>query len=197
MGQALQARLLTVDELPPFEILDEACSRSMGRIPVPPRLALVLSFALLSAACATSRAPVDEGGVRQVLETPDAHQRRGARATEPWRPQESVIKQQAPMEPTQGRLLPFGLREQPEGRWQFLFPPRPPDPALEVLGPQEVRPFLAAFAPLGSQPRPRLHLLEMPGAGNAGQGEASPGSHGCAGSSSPASALRCYPCPSP
>ena len=137
-------------------------------------MALVLSFALLSAACVTSRASADEGEARQVPDTPGVHQRGGARASAPQQRQEPVIKQQAPKGPAQVRRLPVGLRELPGERWQFLFPSRPPDSALEVLSLEEARPFLATFSALGSPPRPRLHLLEIPGAGTAGQDTAPP-----------------------
>jgi hypothetical protein len=72
------------------------------------------------------------------------------------------------------RLLPVGIRELPESRWKFLFPPRPPNPALEVLSLEEVRPLLAAFASLGARPRPQLRLLELPGVDRASLGPASP-----------------------
>lgn len=64
----------------------------------------------------------------------------------------------------------MGIRELSEGRWQFLFPARPPNPALEVLSLEEVRPLLATFASLEAGPRPRLRLLEVPGAERAGLG---------------------------
>ncbi|OJH36523.1 hypothetical protein BON30_32720 [Cystobacter ferrugineus] len=65
------------------------------------------------------------------------------------------------------------MRELSEGRWLLLFPARPPNAVLELLSLEEVRPFLTIFASLG--PRPRLHLLEWPGASNhMGQGAASP-----------------------
>ncbi len=72
------------------------------------------------------------------------------------------------------RLLPVGIRELPEGRWQFLFPRRPINPALEVLSLEEVRPLLATFASLGAEPRPQLRLLEVPGAARAGLGAVPP-----------------------
>jgi hypothetical protein len=72
-------------------------------------------------------------------------------------------------------LLPVGIRELPEeGRWQFLFPPRPHNPALEVLSLEEVRPLLSAFASLGVREGPRLHLLELRGADRAGLGSVPP-----------------------
>ena len=146
----------------------------MGRTLVPPRLALALSFVLLSTACATSQASIDEGGARQSSDTPEIHQRGSTRSNKPPQPRESVIKQQEPIAPTKVLPLPVGVRERPGSLWQFLFPPRPLDPALERLSQQEVGPLFAAFTSLGAQPRPRLHLLEIPGAGNIGQGTASP-----------------------
>ncbi|ATB31352.1 hypothetical protein [Melittangium boletus] len=100
---------------------------------------------------------------------------RGATHTsKPRQPKKSVIEQRARMEPpAQVRLLPVGLRELSEGHWQFLFPARPPIPALEMLSLEDVRPLLAAFTSLGPQPIPRLHLLEVPGSSNAGPGTAS------------------------
>ncbi|WPB74543.1 hypothetical protein KYC5002_36680 [Archangium violaceum] len=142
----------------------------MRRTHVTPRMALVLSFALLSTACASSRVLIDPGETRQTANTPDG----GARAIEPQQPRELITTQQAPMGPAQARHLPVGLRQLPEARWQFIFPPLPPNPALEGLSLEEVHPLLAAFARFGSQPRPRLHLLELPGASNASKGTAFP-----------------------
>ncbi|EPX63988.1 hypothetical protein D187_005121 [Cystobacter fuscus DSM 2262] len=131
-----------------------------------------MSFVLLFAACATSRVSVVEGGARQGLDTPHVHQRGDEPASEPRQIQQPVIRQQVIQESPQARLLPVGMRELSEGRWLLLFPARPPHAALELLSLEEVRPFLTIFASLG--PRPRLHLLEWPGADNMGQGVASP-----------------------
>jgi hypothetical protein len=74
----------------------------------------------------------------------------------------------APQEPTS-----LGTDALPDGHWRLFFPPLLPNPALETLSLAEVRPFLAAFHPLGREPRTRFHLLESPGANRAGQGSAS------------------------
>ncbi|WPB77801.1 hypothetical protein KYC5002_01375 [Archangium violaceum] len=70
--------------------------------------------------------------------------------------------------------LPLGIRELPEERWQLLFPSRLPDPALEVLRLEEVRPLLDALASLAPRDSPRLRLLEVPGADHSSPGHAPP-----------------------
>jgi hypothetical protein len=138
----------------------------MREAPVLPFMALAVSVALLSAACTTARVSAAEGGTRQVLD----------RVSEPRRSRESVIQPEpASMGgPAQVRVLPLGIRESPEGRWQLLFPPRPRNTALEMLSLEDVRPLLAAFNSLGSLPRPRLRLLEVTGADRVGLGTVSP-----------------------
>jgi len=126
----------------------------------PALLPLALGLTLLSTACAVSRAPIAEGQARQAPATLDVpHQDSDVHA------QEAVFTAQP---------LPISLRELPEGRWQLLFPPRPPNPALEVLRLDDVRPLLDALAPLTLQRSPRLRLLEAPGADRASPGTASP-----------------------
>ncbi|HEX5751607.1 MAG TPA: hypothetical protein VFZ09_35625 [Archangium sp.] len=142
----------------------------MSRAHVALRLILVLTVAFLSSACASSRALIDPRGARQATDTPHG----GAHTIGPRQSQGRVIEQQAPMGPAPFQLLPVGLRQLPDSRWQFFFPRHPLNPTLEVLSLEEVRPFLAVFAHLGAQSRPRLHLLELSGAGSPGQGTVSP-----------------------
>ena len=132
----------------------------MKRAPALLPLALGL-ITLLSTACAVSRAHISDGQARQAPATLDV----------PRQALDDVHEQEAV---STGQPLPMGLRELPEGRWQLLLPPRPPNPDLEVLRLDDVRPLLDALAPLTLQRSPRLRLLEVPGADRAPPGPTSP-----------------------
>ena len=142
-----------------------------------PSLSLALSLALMCASCVTSRGFVPEDVAQPGEDTPSEFRHGGGVVGETPRHRASVTPQQerpSTPDPTDVRLLPLGLRELPEGRWQLLFPPRPLNPALEVLSLEEVRPLLDASASLAPRAGPRLRLLEVPGADRASSGPASP-----------------------
>ncbi|WP_309896604.1 hypothetical protein [Archangium sp.] len=107
----------------------------MSTAPVLLRLALTLSL-VLPMACATSRARIPkDDGQRQVLAPAE---RARAPASEPtW------------VEP-----LPVHLATLPGSRLQLSFPTARPQPDLERLRVEEVRPLLTAFASFRPPVRP-------------------------------------------
>jgi len=150
----------------------------MKRTPSALNFALAASL-VFATACATSRPRLSDDG-QQHRQTQVGTSQRSASGEGPSQePEAPAAVGRRVQEPAGG--LPWvespsvRISTLPDGRWALSFPDLTLSPDLERLSVEEVRPLLAAVDSLRPRrARPRLRLLEVPGATHSNRGPAIP-----------------------